>query len=299
MYSIQIENVSKTYNGKKVLSNIRFCVKKGELLVIVGPSGSGKTTLLKAIASLLEYEGTIEKKGKVSFVFQDAKLFPHLSAYENIAMGTDFKKAKKEDIEALAQMLKIKDCLERKPKELSGGQAQRVSIARALLEQRSILLMDEPFSSLDPILKEELLEEIQSLHKQLKNTLIYVTHNQEEALRLADRIVVLKDGMLQQIGTPEEIWNAPKNPFVSQFVSNMNVIDDFAIHSKDILLDSQGELVKVENIEFLGSYKRIYGIVQNQKIKIDVDVNTEIADVIFVTFPEEKKYVFKGEKNEI
>lgn len=294
MYAIQIKNVSKKYNNKKVLSEISLQVKKGELLVIVGPSGSGKTTLLRCIAQLLEYDGNIEVEGKVSYVFQDAKLFPHLSAYENIAFGTNFKIAKKEDIEELASLLKVKDCLYRTPKELSGGQAQRISIARALIDQRNILLLDEPFSNLDPVLKEELLEEMKGLHQKLNNTMIYVTHNQEEALSMANRIVVLKDGILQQVGSPREIWENPVNSFVAQFVGNMNVIDDFAIHSTDIVLDPKGEEVIVENVEYIGSYKRIKGSVRNQKIKIDVDVDTKVEERIYITFPEEKKHIFRG-----
>lgn len=299
MYSIQIQNVSKTYNHKKVLSDISLFVEKGELLVIVGPSGSGKTTLLRCIADLLEYDGIIEKKEKVSYVFQEAKLFPHLSAYENIAFGTDFKNAKKEEIERIADLLKVKDCLNRKPSELSGGQAQRISIARALIDQREILLMDEPFSSLDPVLKEELLEEIRNLHKKLNNTIIYVTHNQEEAISLADRIVILKDGILQQVGKPKEIWENPINPFVAKFVGNMNCIDDFSIHNQDIQLVEKGEELIVESVEFMGSYKRIKGTVRSQKIRVDVPVDTEVNERMFVSFPEDKIHKFRREEDEI
>jgi multiple sugar transport system ATP-binding protein len=243
MAGVDIKGVVKRYGNVQVLHGIDLEIKDGEFVVFVGPSGCGKSTLLRMIAGLESISGgDIEIGGRVmnevpprgrdiAMVFQDYALYPHLSVFENMAFGLRLRKAPKEEVNAAvdkaAKILRIEHLLERKPRALSGGQRQRVAMGRAIVRDPQVFLFDEPLSNLDALLRAEMRVEIKKLHQQLKTTTIYVTHDQVEAMTLADKIVVLKGGYIQQIGTPDDIYNRPANLFVASFTGSppMNVID--------------------------------------------------------------------------
>lgn len=240
---IQFENVSKLFqDGTTAVNEINLTINKGELFVLIGPSGSGKTTTLKMINRLIDLtNGTILIDGKkiseydihelrwnIGYVLQQIALFPHLSIGENIAVVPEMKKWTKEKIAARVDELLEMVGLEpqtyknRKPNELSGGQQQRIGVIRALAADPEIILMDEPFSALDPISREKLQDDIVSLQKAIKKTIVFVTHDMQEALKLGDRICIMKDGEIVQIGTPEELINNPVNDFVKEFIGRVS-----------------------------------------------------------------------------
>ncbi|WHY63741.1 ABC transporter ATP-binding protein [Cytobacillus firmus] len=254
---IQFDNVSKQYrDGTKAVDSINLHIKEGEFFVIIGPSGSGKTTVLKMINRLIPLtSGTIFINGKrisdydihelrwnIGYVLQQIALFPHMTIGENIAIVPELKNWEqvkiKERIDELLEMVGLEPDIyrSRKPHELSGGQQQRVGVTRALAANPPIILMDEPFSALDPISREKLQDDLISLQKKIKKTIVFVTHDMKEALKLGDRICVMKDGEVVQIGTPEELLAHPENEFVRQFVGEEQgpYIDGFSLH--DILL---------------------------------------------------------------
>ena len=238
---ITYQNVSMSYDDSgKVLDDLNFNIEKGEFFVIVGPSGSGKTTTLKLINRLIEQnEGDIYFKDKkikdyplrqlrlsMGYVLQQIALFPNLTVKENIGLIPEMKKMDKKKISEITDsLLKEVDLdpttyRDRLPMDLSGGEKQRIGILRAIAASPEVLLMDEPFSALDPISKSSLQELIKKLHDDLKITTVFVTHDMDEALKLADRICVMKDGKIIQIASPDEIINNPSNKFVSQFFKN-------------------------------------------------------------------------------
>ncbi|TRZ40437.1 ABC transporter ATP-binding protein [Niallia circulans] len=240
---IQFENVSKLFqDGTTAVNEINLTINKGELFVLIGPSGSGKTTTLKMINRLIDLtNGTILIDGKkiseydihelrwnIGYVLQQIALFPHLSIGENIAVVPEMKKWTKEKIGARVDELLEMVGLEpqtyknRKPNELSGGQQQRIGVIRALAADPEIILMDEPFSALDPISREKLQDDIISLQKTIKKTIVFVTHDMQEALKLGDRICIMRDGKIVQTGTPEELINNPVNDFVQDFIGRVS-----------------------------------------------------------------------------
>ncbi|MFD2264591.1 ABC transporter ATP-binding protein [Lacibacterium aquatile] len=243
MAGVDIKGAVKRYGNVQVLHGIDLEIRDGEFVVFVGPSGCGKSTLLRMIAGLESISGgTIEIGGRVmndvpprgrdiAMVFQDYALYPHLSVFENMAFGLRLRKAPKAEVETAvkraAGILKIDHLLDRKPRALSGGQRQRVAMGRAIVRDPQVFLFDEPLSNLDALLRSEMRVEIKRLHQQLKTTTIYVTHDQVEAMTLADKIVVLKGGDIQQVGSPDDIYNRPANLFVAGFTGSppMNVID--------------------------------------------------------------------------
>jgi len=240
MGSIVLGNITKLYEnaGGKVqaLDNLNLTVEDGEFLVIVGPSGSGKTTILRVIAGLERVSsGTISIDGKivnnvapkerdVAMVFQHYALYPHMSVYQNMAFGLQLRKFPKAEIEKrvieAARVLGLEDCLDRRPEALSGGQRQRVALGRAIVRQPKVCLLDEPLSNLDSVMRVQVRTEIAKLHTRLAMTMLYVTHDQQEALALGDRIVVIKDGIVQQVGAPMEIYGRPENIFVAGFIGS-------------------------------------------------------------------------------
>lgn len=255
MNYITFHDVSKTYTHphQEVIKNFNLEIKKGEFIVIVGPSGSGKSTLLELICGFealtsgtISIDGTmindvLPKNRDVAMVFQNYALLPHLTTYENIAFGMKIRKCSKKEIEEkvqwAAKILKLEDYLHALPKNLSGGQRQRVAIARAIVREPKLFLMDEPLSNLDAKLRDSTATEITNLHRRLNATTIYVTHDQTEALTMADRMVILHEGKIQQIGTPIEIYTKPKNLFVATFIGKpqMNLFD-FMIKNEEALL---------------------------------------------------------------
>ncbi len=242
MANVQLVNVQKAFDDVKVLSDIHLDVRDGEFIVFVGPSGCGKSTLLRVIAGLEDItEGTLSIGGRVvndvppaergiAMVFQSYALYPHMNLYENMAFGLKLAKVPKAEIDAAVQnaakILNISHLLDRKPKALSGGQRQRVAIGRAIVRKPEVFLFDEPLSNLDAALRVRMRYEFAKLHEDFKTTMIYVTHDQVEAMTLADRIVVLSAGKIEQVGTPLELYEHPKNLFVAGFIGSpkMNFI---------------------------------------------------------------------------
>ncbi len=235
MAEVSLENVTKIFDGKVVaVDQITLSVADKEFLVLVGPSGCGKSTTLRMVAGLEEMtDGTIRIDGRVvnnvapkdrdiAMVFQNYALYPHMTVYKNMAFALTLRKMKKDEIDArvneAARILNIEELLARKPKQLSGGQRQRVAVGRAIVRQPKAFLFDEPLSNLDAKLRVEMRAELKRLHSTLQTTTIYVTHDQEEAMTLGDRIVVLKDGVIHQAGPPLEVFQKPINRFVASFV---------------------------------------------------------------------------------
>lgn len=234
-----ISNISKTYNKRKILDNVTLSINDNEFVVVLGPSGCGKTTLLKIIAGLeKEDSGTIQfndlilnelepKDRLIGMVFQSYALYPHLSVFDNIAFPLKINRVSSKTIqkkvEEIAEFLGLKEFLHYKPKQLSGGQKQRVALGRAISRNPKIFLFDEPLSNLDAKLRSTMRFELYQLHKTLNTISIYVTHDQVEAMTMGDRIVVLNNGIIQQIGTPREIYERPANTFVASFVGSPQI----------------------------------------------------------------------------
>ncbi|WP_046684699.1 ABC transporter ATP-binding protein, partial [Janthinobacterium sp. KBS0711] len=232
MSGVKLEKVVKKYdNGVEVIHGIDLEIKQGEFVVFVGPSGCGKSTLMRMVAGLESITGgTISIEGQVvndlpprerdiAMVFQDYALYPHKSVFDNLGFGLKLRKFPKAEIEqrvrAAATILKIDHLLDRKPRALSGGQRQRVAMGRAIVRQAKLFLFDEPLSNLDALLRSEMRTEIKKLHQRIGATTIYVTHDQVEAMTLAERIVVLSGGNIMQVGTPDQIYNEPVSKFVA------------------------------------------------------------------------------------
>ncbi len=236
MSDIKFENIKKRFGLAEVIRGVSMDIHSGEFIVFVGPSGCGKSTLLRLVAGLEEIsDGILRIDGKVvndvppaarglAMVFQSYALYPHMNAYENMAFGLRQGGADKSSIDAsvkeAARILHIEDLLGRKPKQMSGGQRQRVAIGRAIVRKPSVFLFDEPLSNLDAALRVQMRIEIAKLHKQLGATMIYVTHDQAEAMTLADRIVVLRSGVVEQMGSPLELYHHPANRFVAGFIGS-------------------------------------------------------------------------------
>lgn len=258
MNYLHIQDISKTFEDKKVLDHIDLQVEKDEFLTLLGPSGCGKTTLLRILGGFERADsGKILFEGRdisqqapyqrpMNTVFQQYALFPHLNVYHNIAFGLKLKKlpAKliKEKVSKILELVNLVGYENRTIQSLSGGQQQRVSIARALVNEPKVLLLDEPLAALDLNLRKKMQLELKTMQQQVGITFIYVTHDQEEALTMSDQIVVLNEGKIQQVGSPVEIYNEPKNSFVAKFVGQSNILKatmkrDFLVNIKDIDLD--------------------------------------------------------------
>lgn len=251
MSSISFRNLYKTYPGNvQAVQDFNLEVENKEFVVFVGPSGCGKSTTLRMIAGLEEItDGEIyigdklindvpPKDRDIAMVFQNYALYPHMTVYDNMAFGLKLRKIPKMEIDKrvkeAAQILGIGDLLDRKPKALSGGQRQRVALGRAIVRDAKVFLMDEPLSNLDAKLRVQTRTEIIKLHQRLQTTFVYVTHDQTEAMTMGDKIVVMKDGIIQQAATPEEIYNSPANIFVAGFIGSpqMNFMDAHAIQNE-------------------------------------------------------------------
>ena len=237
MAGLDLVSVSKSYGaGNRAVDRVSLQIEPGELLVLVGPSGCGKSSVLRMIAGLEEVsEGTIQLGGRVvnelppkdrdiAMVFQNYALYPHMTVYQNMAFGLELRKEPKDKIERVvretAATLGIEPLLQRKPRELSGGERQRVALGRAMVRQPSVFLFDEPLSNLDAKLRVQMRGEIHRLHQRLEATMVYVTHDQVEAMTLGDRIAVLKSGVLQQVAEPFTLYHAPANAFVAGFIGS-------------------------------------------------------------------------------
>jgi multiple sugar transport system ATP-binding protein len=267
MATVELKNISKIYDGNvKAVDSVNIDIKDQEFVVLVGPSGCGKSTTLRMVAGLEDISsGELKIDGKlvndvppkdrdIAMVFQNYALYPHMSVYDNMAFGLKIRKFPKEEIDQrvreAAKILDIEELLDRKPKALSGGQRQRVAVGRAIVRQPKVFLFDEPLSNLDAKLRVQMRAEISSLHSRLNATMIYVTHDQVEAMTMADKIVVMKLGIIQQIGSPLELYNKPNNKFVAGFIGSppMNFMQTKIVaEGDDVFCDEGGFRVKLDD----------------------------------------------------
>lgn len=292
-FIISLNHISKWFGEKQVLNDVNLNVKEGEFITILGPSGCGKTTLLRIIAGFVTPdEGVLEIDSKmmndippylrpVNTVFQRYALFPHLNVFDNVAFGLKLKKVPQTEIEQrVRKSLKMVDMTDyewRDVDSLSGGQQQRVAIARALINSPHVLLLDEPLSALDHKMRTDMQMELKAIHKNLAVTFLYVTHDQEEALTLSDRIVVMNDGVIQQIGTPIDIYNEPVNSFVADFIGESNILN--------------GTMVKDKIVNFLGHDFECVDEGFGENIPVDVVIRPE--DIYLMQSPN-KASMFEG-----
>ena len=274
---IDIKHVSKWFGDKQVLDDVSLHIRKGEFVTILGPSGCGKTTLLRILAGFdTASEGEILLEGAditqtpphqrpMNTVFQRYALFPHLNVYENIAFGLKLKKEKDNIIEnrvrRALKMVGMTDYEHRDVNSLSGGQQQRVAIARAIVNQPTVLLLDEPLAALDLKMRKDMQMELKEMHKTLGITFIYVTHDQEEALTLSDRIVVMSEGVIQQIGTPTDIYNEPENCFVADFIGESNILN--------------GTMIEDRLVSFMGTEFKCVDEGFGENVPVDVVIRPE------------------------
>ena len=240
---IELKNIKKQYNEKVIIKDLDLKIYEGEFLTLLGSSGCGKTTILRMISGMEEVtSGTIIMNGKdvtdlepmkreVNTIFQNYALFSHMTIEQNIGFGLKMKKVDKtkikKEVKKMLSLIKLEGYENRKPSQLSGGEQQRVAIARALINNPKVLLLDEPLSALDKKLRKEMEIELKSLQKRLGITFIYVTHDQEEALTMSDRIIILKDGKIEQIDTPEMIYKFPKTKYVADFIGDSNIFEGY------------------------------------------------------------------------
>lgn len=292
---LNLKNINKYFGKFHVLKDINISIKKGEFICLLGPSGCGKTSLLRIIAGLeRENSGTISlennditnlstRERNVGIVFQSYALFPNMTGEENITFGLKNKKLESNKIEEIlnetVKLVQLEGIAKKYPSEMSGGQMQRIALARAIAMEPNILLLDEPLSALDAKVRSKLRYEIKELQKKLKITTIMVTHDQEEALSMGDRIVVMNSGRIEQIGTPEEIYNNPLNSFVADFIGTTNIMK---LHGKEIMVrpedltllkSKESNLTtnyRVKNIEFRGNSYRVTLKDKNNSILVDV-----------------------------
>jgi multiple sugar transport system ATP-binding protein len=276
MADVEIKDLHKIFDRTEAVKGIDLSIKDKEFVILVGPSGCGKSTVLRMIAGLEEVtKGEIyigdklvndipPKDRDIAMVFQSYALYPHMTVFENMSFGLRLRKFSKEDIklrvEEAAQVLGISELLKRRPRQLSGGQRQRVAMGRAIVRNPKVFLFDEPLSNLDAKMRGQMRIEIKRVHQHLKTTTIYVTHDQVEAMTLADRVVVMKDGKIEQIGTPDEIYNFPKTGFVAGFIGSpaMNFIPGTIVKNNKIY-----SVFINDNISFLldkDKEKRIEGL---------------------------------------
>jgi multiple sugar transport system ATP-binding protein len=286
MARVKLEGLRKVYDNEVVaVHNSSFEVSDGEFVVLVGPSGCGKSTMLRMIAGLESItEGTLRigdrvvndvppKDRDIAMVFQNYALYPHMTVFENMAFGLKLRKFPKDEIrkrvEQAADILGIHEIIDRKPKQLSGGQRQRVAVGRAIVRKPQVFLFDEPLSNLDAKLRVQMRTEISKLHRQLGATMIYVTHDQVEALTMGDRIVVLRDGHIQQIDRPLDLYGKPRNRFVGGFIGSpaMNFIDGKIIRDEGLKFRAMGNAftlrldeVRIENLERYDGREVVLGI---------------------------------------
>ncbi len=346
MAFLKFEDIDKSFGKNNVISKFNLEVEKGKFIVLLGPSGCGKSTLLRMIAGLEKIDNgkillednilndLLPSKRQIAMVFQSYALYPHMSVFDNISFGLKSEKISKKEINSkvfeAAKILKIEELLNRRPKELSGGQRQRVAIGRAITRNPKLFLFDEPLSNLDAALRSEMRVEISKLHKKLKSNIVYVTHDQIEAMTLADKIVIMNKGKIEQSGTPDDIYSNPNNIFVAEFIGNpkmnifkvesKNIINKntfkllnneikfenvnfkdglyVGIRPEDISFENKGEFavrISVDLIENLGSEKIVYSHFNNTEIRIKSTKNIYDKDII-IYFPKNKLYLFDNNK---
>ena len=278
---ISLQHIAAEYDGERVLDDFSLDIRDREFITFLGPSGCGKTTILRIIGGFVDpAEGDIFFEGKringqppyqrhVNTVFQRYALFPHLNVYDNVAFGLKLKKLPKEQIkekvDEMLRLVNLKGYGRRNIDQLSGGQQQRVAIARALVNEPKVLLLDEPLGALDLKLRKEMQLELKRIHKASGITFVYVTHDQEEALTMSDRVVVMRNGQILQSGTPEDIYNEPVNAFVADFIGESNIVDGIML--EDYRVEFAG--VKFECVDFgFAPNERVDVVIRPEDIKI-------------------------------
>ena len=317
---LSLENIEKSFDGDNVLKNISLDIGRGEFVTLLGSSGCGKTTTIRIIAGLLTPDsGKVVLNGKditmlapekrdVNTVFQNYALFPHMNVEKNIGYGLKLKKMPaneiKAEVEKALSLVQLEGFEKRNPSQLSGGQKQRVAIARAIVNKPSVLLLDEPLGALDLMLRRQMQTELKKLQKALGITFIYITHDQEEALNMSSRIVVMRNGNIEQIGTPSEVYDTPKTSFVAEFVGGANLYNDgkrlFAIRSEHVRLgvgDYDG--VVVENSFTAGLSKVKVRLRDGQEITsshMGMNINLKIGDEISIGWDKNDMVEVQGEK---
>ncbi|WP_374669332.1 sn-glycerol-3-phosphate ABC transporter ATP-binding protein UgpC [Ramlibacter sp.] len=322
MASISLRNVIKKYGkGKQelqVIHGVNAEIADREFVVIVGPSGCGKSTLLRMVAGLEEISGgEIDIGGRVvnqlepaerdiAMVFQNYALYPHMSVFENMAYGLKIRKVPADEIKArvdkAAGILELSHLLDRKPRQLSGGQRQRVAMGRAIVRQPQVFLFDEPLSNLDAKLRAQTRLEIQKLHRELGITSLFVTHDQVEAMTLAQRMLVMNAGNMEQFGTPEEVYHRPASTFVASFIGSppMNLLKNApggragtitGIRPEHLDVSDTGWAVRVETVELLGAERLIYGRLGDEQLIVRVDEHHPVpaAESVFHVRPREDR----------
>ncbi len=324
MAEIELVGLTKEYTrGIAVVKSIDLKIEDGETVVLVGPSGCGKTTTLRMIAGLekptsgkilmdgMEINDIPVRDRDMAMIFQNYALYENMSVFDNIAFPLRMKKVPKEElrerVEAVAVQLGLTEYLDRRPKALSGGECQRVAMGRAIIRKPKVYLMDEPLSNLDAKLRMKLRTELAEMKETLATTMIYVTHDQTEAMTLADKIVVMKDGAIMQIGAPQEIYDRPANPFVAEFFGSLPI--NF-IRRNGVLYGIRPENIEVRNIsdgkcsdwlkanlirqEMLGAQKVLYLKLGKEEITVSVDSDFKVeGSILFIRFNKERIMTFQ------
>ncbi len=283
---VRLTNVDKSFDNEKVVKKLNLDVKEGEFLTMLGPSGCGKTTTLRMIAGFEQPDegeillGGVNVEGKkpnerdVNTVFQNYALFPHMNVFDNVAFGLVEKKVKKEEIHTrvleMLKLVKLDGMEKRMPSQMSGGQKQRVGIARALVNRPKVLLLDEPLGALDLKLRKQMQGELKHLQRRLGITFLYVTHDQEEALTMSDRIAIMNSGILEQVGTPEEVYNQPQTKFVADFIGESNILEGYVEHVYEDAIGVTMESGKARIPETgYESEEMVYLCVRPENLKLD------------------------------
>lgn len=324
MAEIELVGLTKEYTrGIAVVKSIDLKIEDGETVVLVGPSGCGKTTTLRMIAGLekptsgkilmdgMEINDIPVRDRDMAMIFQNYALYENMSVFDNMAFPLKMKKVPKEElrerVEAVAAQLGLTEYLDRRPKALSGGERQRVAMGRAIIRKPKVYLMDEPLSNLDAKLRMKLRTELAEIKETLATTMIYVTHDQTEAMTLADKIVVMKDGEIMQVGTPQEIYYRPANPFVAEFFGTLPI--NF-IRKNGVLYGIRPENIEVRNIsdgkcsdwlkanlirqEMLGAQKVLYLKLGKEEITVSVDSDFKVeGSILFIRFNKERIMTFQ------
>ena len=307
--AIEVKNLVKTYGDVYALKNVDLNIADGEYFVLLGPSGGGKTTLLRSIGGFIRPDsGTVDIKGKnvdnlppdkrpTSMVFQGFALFPHMSVSENIGYGLKLQSIEKDTIETkvsrMMDLVGLTGLSKRKPHELSGGQQQRVQLARALILENDVLLLDEPLSALDAQLRKDMCIELKRLQKTVGISFVHVTHNQEEAMSVADRIAIIADGEMIEQGTPKEIYSNPRKKFTAEFIGEKNIFNGKILEftKKKIIVDIDGANIEVANNNYnISKSQNVSLSIKSESIQITKDKDTK---------PENQKNSIKGNVSEI
>ena len=321
--SVELINLTKTFITNKneqinAVNNINLKINPGEFVCLLGPSGCGKTTALRMLAGFeIPTEGKIligdkdvanltPDKRDTAMVFQNYALFPHMNVYNNISYGLKLKKLPDKEIRErvgrILELMKMEDFADRVPSEMSGGQQQRVSLARALIMESGVLLFDEPLSNLDAKLRLHMRDEIRKIQKQVGISTIYVTHDQAEAMGLADKIVIMKDGTIQQIGSPREIYQKPVNEFVAKFIGRANILDGTIVDEKDdrLILDVHGVLYNTEKTTGHSVGENVKFMIRPASFKVgSTDFQAEVTKSVFMGSHHEYEVSIFGKSFEI